>query len=264
MNQKVYQIKQYARHLMNAKSKLGHGVHSPFVYELIEQVFNHEGQYYSFTKIEQLREQLLKDKTVIEIEDFGAGSTQTKNNKRSIASIASSALLEAKHSQLLFRLVNRFQPKNIIELGTSLGITSAYLASACKNAQVYTFEGSPDVAKIAKRNLNHLEVKNIQLITGEFDKKLPKTLELINSVELAFIDGNHRYEPTLRYFEMLLEKSTLNSVFIFDDIYWSEGMTKAWKEIIARPEITVSIDVYRMGIIFFRKESPKQDFVVRY
>lgn len=264
MNQRIYQIKQYAKHLKQAKSKLGHGVHSPFVYELVEQVFNHDGQYYSFAKIEQLREQLLKDKTIIEIEDFGAGSTQTKDNKRRIASIANSALLKAEHSQLLFRLVNRFQPKNIIELGTSLGTTSAYLASACKNSQVYTFEGSPEVAKMAKRNLNHLNIKNIQLITGEFDKKLPKALELINTVDFAFIDGNHRYEPTIKYFELLLKKSTPDSVFIFDDIYWSEGMTKAWKEIIARPEVTVSIDLFRMGIIFFRKESLKQDFVIKF
>jgi len=264
MNQKIYQIKQYARHLKQAKSKLGHGVHSPFVYDLIEQVFNHEGQYYAFAKIEQVREQLLKEKTVIEIKDFGAGSTQTKSNKRSIASIANSALLKAEHSQLLFRLVNRFRPKNIIELGTSLGTTSAYLASACKKSKLYTFEGSPEIAKVAKRNFNHLNIKNIDLTIGEFDKQLATKLINIDTVDFAFIDGNHRYEPTIRYFEMLLEKSTPNSIFVFDDIYWSEGMTRAWKEIIANPKITVSIDLYRMGIIFFRKESLKQDFLVKF
>ena len=264
MNQKIYQIKQYVKHLKQAKSRLGHGVHSPFVYDLIEQVFNHEGQYYPFAKIEQLRQQLQKDKTIIEIEDFGAGSTQTKNNKRSVASIAKSALLNAEHSQLLFRLVNRFQPKNIIELGTSLGTTSAYLASACKESQVYTFEGSPEIAKVAERNFDHLKIKNIDLTIGEFDTQLATKLSNIDTVDFAFIDGNHRYEPTVKYFEMLLEKATPNSVFIFDDIYWSEGMTRAWKEIIARPEVIVSIDIYRMGIIFFRKENPKQDFIVRF
>ena len=105
---------------------------------------------------------------------------------------------------------------------------------------------------------------NTLLTVGEFDKQLPKVLPNIETIDFAFIDGNHRYEPTLKYFEMLLGKSTDQSIFIFDDIYWSEGMCKAWKEIIARPEVTVSIDLYRMGIIFFRKESPKQDFVVRF
>ncbi len=264
MNQKVHQIKQYIKFQAQAKTSLGHGVHSPFVYDLIETVFNNDGQYYCFSKIEKLRSDLLRNKTMIEIEDFGAGSNKTKSNSRKISSIAKTALLGAEYAQLMFRLVNRFQPKNIIELGTSLGISSSYLASACKNSQVYTFEGSPEIAQIAKRNFNQLKINNIQLITGAFDQKLPKALQLIDSVDFAFIDGNHRYEPTKKYFEMLLEKANSESVFVFDDIYWSEGMTKAWNEIIARPEVVVSIDLFRMGMIFFRKESQKQDFKIRF
>ncbi len=264
MNQKIHQIKQYFNYQGRAKTKLGHGVHSPFVYDLVETVFNNDGRYYCFSKIEKLRADLLKEKTVIEIEDFGAGSSQSISNIRKVSSIAKTALLGVEHAQLIFRLVNRFQPKSIIELGTSLGTTSAYLASACKNSQVYTFEGSSEISKIAKRNLNRLKINNIQVVTGAFDEKLPKALELIETVDFAFIDGNHRYEPTIRYFEMLLEKATPESVFVFDDIYWSEGMTRAWKEIVARSEVVVSIDLFRMGLIFFRKESQKQDFIIRF
>ena len=264
MQQKIHQIKYFIKHLAQAHSRLGHGVHSPFVYELVEQVFNNNGEYYSFKAIEKLRVRLRNDKTIVEVEDFGAGSTQTQNNRRSISSIAKSALLGKEHAQLLFRLVNRFQPKTIIELGTSLGLSSAYLASACKHAMVHTFEGSPEISKLAQNNLKHLNLKNIKLHTGPFDLELPKLLDAIDSIDFAFIDGNHKYEPTLKYFNLLLQKSHPKSIFVFDDIYWSEGMTKAWKEIIAQPEVTVSIDLYRMGIVFFRTESPKQDFKIRF
>ncbi len=264
MRQKVYQIKQYINYLQRSKSRQGHGVHSPFVFDLIETVFNHIGQYYSFKRIEKVRIVLLKDKTIIKIEDFGAGSVQNKSNRREISDITKSALLDPEYAQLLFRLVNRFQSRNIIEIGTSLGITSAYLASVSKKSHLYTIEGSSDIYKIAKRNLNYLKIRNVELLQGSFDEQLPQVLNKIDSVDFAFIDGNHRYEATIRYFEMLLKKSTLSSVFVFDDIYWSEGMTKAWKEIISRPEVSVSIDLYRMGLIFFRKENTKENFTVRF
>lgn len=264
MHQKIYQIKAYAKHWKQANSKLGHGIHSPFVYDLVETVFNHSGNYYCFPKIEKQRQRMLSNKTLIQVEDFGAGSSVSQKQKRSLSSIAQTALLDPSHAQLLFRLVNRFHSKTIIELGSSLGITSAYLASACKTAQLYTLEGSPEIAKVAQKNLSELKIKNAILKTGPFQEQLPEVLKTIKEVDFAFIDGNHRYEPTLQYFEMLLKKAHEHSVFVFDDIYWSEGMTKAWTEIIARPEVKVSIDLYRMGIIFFRKESLKQDFKIKF
>jgi len=264
MNQEIFQIKQYIHYLFVAKSSLGHGVHSPFVYELIEQVFNNEGNYYAFRKIEKQRSKLLKSNKIIEIEDFGAGSSINKDTNRILSSIANTALLGSRHAQLLFRLVNRFQSQNIIELGTSLGITSSYLCNALKKSNVHTFEGSPKIAKQAEQIFKELKLTNIELHLGEFSDTLPQVLAKIDTVDFAFIDGNHRYEPTIKYFEMLLKKANNNSVFVFDDIYWSEGMAQAWKEIIARAEVSVSIDLYRMGIIFFRKESTKENFVVKF
>lgn len=264
MNQKIHQIRQYIRHQRQAKSRIGHGIHSPFVYELVEQVFNHSGNYYCYPKIEKYRQQLLTFHSVLNIEDFGAGSTKNNQKERKVSEIAKTALLNPEHAQLLFRLVNRFQPQTIIELGTSLGITSAYLASAYKQAQIYTFEGSPEIAQMAQKTFKKLKMNNIQQITTSFDDTLPQTLEQINTVDFAFIDGNHRYEPTLRYFEQLLEKASEHSVFVFDDIYWSEGMTRAWNKIISHPKVTVSIDIYRMGLVFFRKSNPKQNFKIKF
>jgi predicted O-methyltransferase YrrM len=264
MQQKIFQAKQWFKYILTSKTRWGHGVHSPFVYNLIEQIFNHDGQYYSFSRIEEIRAHLLNQRQKIEVEDFGAGSVKLSRKKRRVSSIAYSSLLGKEHAQLLFRLINRFQPKNIIELGTSLGVTSAYLASAYKKSQLHTFEGSSAIADIAKDNFKQLKLDNIQVHVGNFDQQLPEVLKQMETVDFAFIDGNHRYQATLDYFELLLQKASPSSVFVFDDIYWSKGMTKAWKEIIARPEVKVSIDLYRMGLVFFRKESPKQDFRVRF
>lgn len=264
MSQKLYQIRQYIKFIFQSKTRWGHGVHSPFVYDLIESIFNHPGQYYDFKTIEDFRFKLLRNQNKIKVEDFGAGALQKKQHQRSISKIAKTSLLDTHHAQLLFRLANRFQPRTMIELGSSLGITASYLASACKNAQLYTFEGSPEIAKIAQHHLKEIGSKNSQVVIGSFDEQLPLIIQHLETVDFAFIDGNHRYEPTLKYFEWILEKINHSTVLIFDDIYWSKEMTQAWKTIIAHPKVTISIDLFRMGLVFFRTENPKQDFKVKF
>ncbi len=264
MKQKQHQIQSYFKYRFSAKSRLGHGVHSPFVFQLIQNVFNNKGQYYAYNAIEQQRTALSQNKTIINIKDMGAGSSVHKSNRRAVRSIAKTSLLNPEYAQLLFRLVNYFQPKSILELGTSLGLTTAYLASAKKQAEVYTIEACPSIKNIAEQHFAILGLKNIHSVLGSFDEQLPDVLKKMDTVDFAFIDGNHAYEPTLRYFEQILPKTTPGSVLIFDDIYWSESMTKAWEEIKSHPKVTVSIDLYRMGLIFFRTESSKEDFTIRF
>ena len=252
------------QHWRNATPRKGHRVHSPFVYDLVENIFNHTETYYPFIKIEKKRKSLLQSKKIIEVKDYGAGSLKLKNSQRKVSDIARYSLSNAKEAQLLFRIVNRFQPKILIEIGTSLGITSAYLASVNKKSKLYTLEGAPAIAKIAAQTFKQFRFRNIELIEGEFSQKLPALLQKIDAVDFALIDGNHRYKPTIEYFDLLLEKAHNDSVFIFDDIYWSEEMQQAWKEIIARQEVRISIDLYHMGIVFFRKENTKQDFKIRW
>ncbi len=264
MKQKIHQIKSYCSYRLRAKSRLGHGVHSPFVFNLIQDVFNHKGVFYAYKNIEKRRKALLQIGDKIEITDLGAGSAVNKSNIRSVRSMAKNALLPQEQAQLLFRLVNHFQPQTILELGTSLGLTTAYLASAKKQAQVYTIEACPNIQQIAKQTFKSLNLPNIHPVLGSFDDKLPPLLTQLETVDFAFIDGNHAYEPTMQYFHQILPKVTSKSVLIFDDIYWSKSMTKAWEEIKANPKVTVSIDLFRMGLVFFRKESSKEDFTVRF
>lgn len=256
---------KFLTYQITASNGKGHGIHSPFVYDLVAKVLNDKSQYAEFEEIEMLRKHLLNKKTILEVEDFGAGSVKNLTKKRSIQQIAASSLKPKKYAQLLFKLVKHFQPKTILELGTSLGITTSYLASAKNNARLITMEGSFSIAAIANENFAKQQLKNIKTITGNFDETLETAVTTLSTVDFAFIDGNHRKEPTLRYFEQLLKNSNENSLFVFDDIHWSRDMEEAWTTIKNHPSVTLSIDLYFIGLVFFRNEQKeKQHFTIRF
>jgi predicted O-methyltransferase YrrM len=257
--------KKYINYYFSALSSKGHGVHSPFVFDFIKLVKNDHKKYDCFQPVEDLRKQLLSDKTFIEVEDFGAGSTVIKTNKRRIDKMAASSLKPRKFAQLLFRIVQFYQPKTILELGTSFGISSAYLASGHNEARLYTIEGAASIANIARLNFNMLSLKNIEVIEGDFSKTLTPLLQELQGIDLAFIDGNHRKDPTMQYFNQLLNKSDDSTILIFDDIHWSKEMEDAWENIKAHPSVTLTIDLFFIGIIFFRKEfKAVQHFSIRF
>jgi len=261
-----YQLaKKYLRYYITASNGTGHGMHSPFVFEFITKVLNDSRTYYCYTTIEQLRARLKQDNTTLTIEDFGAGSRVASHHQRTVASIAASALKPKKFSQLFFRIVDHYQPQTIIELGTSLGITASYMASAKPAAQVITMEGAAEVAAIAKRNFASLGLTNIKVTEGNFDNTLPGVLQKLKQVDLAFVDGNHRKQPTLQYFKQLLAKSHEGSILVFDDIHWSAEMEEAWAEIQQHPQVTLTVDLFFIGLVFFRTgQKVKQHFTVRF
>jgi predicted O-methyltransferase YrrM len=256
---------KYIRYWFTAANGKGHGVHSPFVFDFIKFVLRDKKNYYCYGPIEQLRQQLLQDSQVIEVEDFGAGSTVIKSNRRAVKAMAASSLKPKKFAQLLFRIVNKYQPQTIVELGTSFGITTSYLASGNHKALVYTCEGAASIANIAQQNFSALGLNNIILLQGDFAKTLPVLLESLQSVDLAFVDGNHRKAPTLQYFEDLLPKTTAGSILIFDDIHWSAEMEEAWAAIKVHPAVTLTIDLFFIGLVFVNPGfKVKQDFTVRF
>ncbi len=257
--------KKYLHYYIHAKNGKGHGIHSPFVFDFVIHVLNDKKKYDCYDKIEALRKELNYDDTVIEVEDFGAGSAVIPFKKRKISAIAKSSLKNKKFGQLLFRIAQYYKSKVIIELGTSLGITTSYLASAGKESTVYTFEGSEAIAGIALQNFAKAGLQNINLINGNFDKTFLAALNKLQNVDLAFIDGNHRKKPTLDYFFELQKKSTSDSIFIFDDIHWSGEMEDAWKQIQQDASITLTLDLFFIGIVFFNPDfKVKQHFTVRF
>lgn len=244
-------------------SKTAHGIHSPFVYELVTKVIRNKNNFYAFDEIERLRKNLLLSRKMITVNDFGTG----KSGNKTIAEIAERSLTGKKYGQLLFRLAHHLKPSFILELGTSLGIGTAYLASANSKARVITIEGSQAIAEEAKKVFDLLNLKNIEIAVGDFDTLLAVVLSGIPHPVpgmLVYIDGNHRQDAVLKYFEQCLEHAGNASVFVLDDIRWSAGMENVWKETIKHPKVTVSIDLFFTGIVFFRKEQAKEHFVIKY
>ena len=250
--------------LYRARSFKLHGVHSPFVFNLYNHVIRHDGAFYAYPRVEAVRGKLLTDNRSIEVTDFGAGSKTINHKTRKVANIARTSAKPAKYSQLLFRLVNHFQPKYVFELGTSLGITTAYLAEAVRKAQVYTFEGCPTIAGVAKENFEYLHLRNITQIIGNLDETLQTQLQQLPQLDFAFFDGNHRYEPTMRYFTQCLTRVHEGSVFVVDDIYWSSEMKRAWQEIKKHPQVGQTIDLYFVGLVCFRTTQPKEHFTLAF
>ncbi|MFI5133758.1 MAG: O-methyltransferase, partial [Chitinophagales bacterium] len=248
-----------------ASNGKGHGIHSPFVFEVITKLLNDETHYPAYDTIEKLRHNLLHDKTSLTVEDFGAGSAMNKTNQRTVASITKHAAKSKKLGQLLFRMVKEYQPQTILELGTSLGITTSYLATANPNAKVITIEGSKTISAIAFDNFKLLKLLNLKLIEGNFDQTLSSVISQLSTIDFAFIDGNHRFTPTIQYFTSILTKINNFSVIILDDIHWSKEMEEAWNYCKNHQSVTLSIDLFFIGILFFRKEiREKQHFVIRY
>ncbi len=254
---------KYVRYYLTASNGKGHGIHSPFVFDFVRRVLNDATPYPEYASIERLRRQLEKDRALLQIEDMGAGSAVNATRQRSIGELAKHAAKPAKLGQLLFRITRYYQAGAILELGTSLGLSTAYLAAG--KAEVFTIEGAPAVAAVAERNFRSLGAENIDLTVGNFDDVLEATLDRAGIVDLAFVDGNHRLEPTLRYFNSLMQRSSASSVLIFDDIHWSPEMEEAWESIKQDSRVYLTIDLFFIGLVFFRDEfKVKQDFIIRF
>lgn len=257
-------IGRYLSYLRNAKSK--YNVHSPFVYELLTKVFEDKRYYPEYGRIQGVRETLLKNNTPVEVIDFGtgAGNKPYGTYYRKVKEITRRTEQPAKLSRLLFRLVKYFQPADILELGTSMGLGSMHMALANPEARITTIEGCSNVASCARNNMDQLGIENVDIVIGDFDNILSGILDKKNTFDLVFFDGNHRKIPTLNYFKLCLERASNHSVFVFDDIHWSKGMEEAWEEIKRNPKVKVSIDLFYMGLVFFKDELSKQDFILKY
>ena len=262
----VYQLtKKYLGYYLKAQNGKGHGIHSPFVFDFITHVLNDKKQYDCYPKIEWQRKQLLNNHNLIEVEDLGAGSAVIPFRKRKIKDIAGSSLKKKKYAQLLFRIAKYYQPQKTVELGTSLGITTSYLASANPSSKVITFEGSHAIARIAFGNFETLGLKNIELVEGNFDQTLSLTTGKTENTDLLFIDGNHRKKATLQYFNFFLKKANPQSIFIFDDIHWSQEMEEAWEIVQQNDSVTLTIDLFFIGLVFFTPDfKAKQHFTIRF
>ena len=252
----------YIRYMLRAKTR--HGIHSPFVYDFVDKELRRKCDSKVTHTIEQIRINLLEDSRNIDFEDLGAGSKKVKTTQPKVKQLAKNSLKGKKYASLVAKLASYVRAKTIIELGTSLGTTTLYLSLCNPQARIYTIEGSKSVAEIAREQFARAGVENIQSIIGNFDREFPKLLKETGNVDFIFIDGNHTYEATMRYFKMALEAAEKNTVIVFDDINWSAGMQKAWQEIKKEPKVRISMDFFFVGAVFFNPNFSKEDFLIRY
>ena len=283
----LYRAKSWLRHQLTAWNTGGEGVHSPYLFEWVRMVMMDKNAYYIWGEIERCREKMLRDERELEFVDYGSGKLKGENGKlkgangerRRVCDIARRSLAKRKYAQMLSRLVNwlgashrlengsgtayslEFRGLTIVELGTSLGVTTAYMAAMDSRNRVVTFEGCEAVADVAKENWKTLNINNIECRVGKIDaEQLTRDIE---HLDVAFIDANHTYEGTCKYFDVLAGKVREKSVIVVDDIHHSEEMEKAWKAICADERVTSTIDLYQMGLVFFDKHYWKRNYKMR-
>ena len=248
------------RFILNSKNK--HGIHSPFVFNLVTRCFNKKLIKDKLKEFNSYKKELILNNSKIEVTDLGAGSKIFSSNKRKISKIAKHAGISNKRAKLLLKLIQYFKPNNILEIGTSLGLSTSILSIANSSAKITTLEGCEQTAKVANEMFQKHNFKNIELVIGNFEATLPKVLK--NMIfDFIYFDGNHTKKGTLKYFELSLNSINNNSVLLFDDIHWNKEMEEAWEEIKNHPKVTVTIDTYQWGFVFFRKEQQKEHFIIR-
>jgi predicted O-methyltransferase YrrM len=286
---KIHQIVAFIRHFLTAWNTSGEAIHSPYLFRLVRFVLRDENAYYCFRDIERRREFLLACEDSLDVVDYGsAGSPEGLHVQRRVCDIAKNHLESARVGQVLFRIVNFLheeekRPLNILELGTSLGITTAYLASADSRNKVVTMEGSEAVLRVAQGVWKMLKLENIEWIQGNIDDTLYNIYSVQSSefrvqssefrcqsseakderIDLAFVDANHTYEATMRYADFLLNRLTEKGILVLDDIHYSEQMERAWSELKADPRVTTSMDLYHVGLLFVDTHYLKRHYRIR-
>jgi predicted O-methyltransferase YrrM len=256
-----HEAKSFLKHCWNSRGP--HGVHSPFVYHLITVVLRRKNRSPHDKLIESRRASLRKSNESINVVDFGAGSRAQNGRTRTVAGIARTALQSSSHARAICLLAEHAQARTILELGTSLGITTAHVASSLPGASIYTIEGSESVARIARETWDALGLDSIEQTVGSFADQLKNVLEKMPSVDFVILDGDHRGNACLAYIEQILPYTSEHSVLVLDDIYWSPSMTEAWKASIADPRFTLSLDFYDFGVLYQTKGRVKEHFVLR-
>jgi len=257
---RTFAIKSYLRYLAKAGHRKGFGIHSPFVFSLLNSVFYEKLQYYCYERIEDLRDQLTCEKAVVRITDRGTGGYK----ERTLGNIVRRSVKRTKYAQLLFRLANSNRSKTMLELGTCVGLTTLYLSQVNRQGKVITLDADEAVCAIARENFRQFYADNIELHCGEIDEILPDVLKMHPTLDFVFFDANHTKTATVNYFELCLPKAHKDTIFVFDDIHRDAEMHEAWMQISRHPKIRLSVDVFEMGILFFNTDIAKQEYVVAF
>lgn len=253
-------IYYFLNHFLTARNSRGFGVHSPYLFDFVRYVIYEKNSYYIYAEIEKQRAKLLKDNGLIDKVDFGTGESKSLK----ISEIAANSLCSPRKGQLLCRIVNYLKLTNILELGTSFGVSTAYLAANSKSRRCISLEGCEATAGIARRTLSELNLSTVEIITGDIDNTLPMALTKLSGIDFVYIDANHTFDATMRYFELICPELNGNAVVVLDDIYWSQEMKQAWDKIKSHPNVKSTFDLYHFGIVFFNPDLHPKNYKIRF
>ncbi len=260
----TWRILNYMKHLFYLGHRKGHGIHSPYLFEFVNKVIFNGARVEVPWGVVRAHKELKKDQTMIPVGRLGAASNLDPSMKRSVGSFVKHSSVNDKYGALLYRITNWFEPEMIIELGSGLGISTLYLASGSPEVPLHSIEGNTDRAAFAVQLICRSKLGSASVHWGEMGEKLDDLIPLIEGRFVAFVDGNHRYEPTVANVKKLIGVAGEEALIIMDDIYWSKEMYEAWREVISWPGVRVSIDLYQMGILLLRSDLDKADFKIKF
>lgn len=256
-------IFKYARFFFRAGHRKGRGIHSPYTFSFVNGVLFNSLKISIPAKLSETYRSLLRNKSPLKVDEFGAGSQVSQSDYRTVRSMARFSSASMKSVGLLYRIANWYKPDMIVELGTGLGISTAGLALGASDSKLISLEGSPQKAEFARNLLASLDIGNTEIFAGLFDDLLPGLMNRMRGKKvLVFLDGNHRYEPTIKYVDMLLKSGAGDLMIIMDDIHWSDGMERAWEEIKQKEEVRVSLELFFHGILLLRKDLQKENYII--
>ncbi len=261
---RIWTIKSYLNYLTKAKSRFV--IHSPFVYEVVNDVLRDKTEYPDYTLLDEVKKMQAERVDTIETDDFGAASGESayKTLRLPKGKLVKQRTTRKSQLKLLYRLSKSLKPEVILELGTAAGISASYMKKGHPSSKMITLEGCASLADFAADTFKKVNLKGIEVVSGNFDVTLDQVIANEKKLDLVFFDGNHRKEPTIRYFKSCMKKADENSVFVFDDIHWSPGMGEAWEDIKVNKEVSITIDLFHIGLVFFKKGVAKQDFIIKY
>ncbi|MEN8155933.1 MAG: class I SAM-dependent methyltransferase [Bacteroidota bacterium] len=269
----IWRILKYIQHLFHRRHRRGHAIHSPYVFEFVNGVVFNADRVTVPDEITGMHRALKKDRSMLPVGKLGATSNVDpagdRSGQRSVGSFVKGSSVSEKYGALLHRITRWFNPEMVIELGTGLGVSTIYLASGSAERPLHSIEGNTDRADFAAHLINRCNLGFVSIHWGEMEEKLEELMPVLGGEGrtgrfVAFVDGNHRYEPTVAYVKRLIERAGEEAVIIMDDIYWSEGMNRAWKEVISWPEVRVTVDLYHLGILLLREDLSKAHIKVKF
>jgi len=256
----LFRQKKYFQFLLKATNH--HGVHSPFVYLLVTKCFYKRSSSIVWKSFLKIRKSIAKDHRKIEVSDFNLASSNSKNNPSAISEIGKTEGISNKKAKLLIKIVRYLKPKDILEIGTSVGLGTVAIKLANTNSSITTAEGCHEKIKIAEALFVKNKLNAIQMVHGDFSETLSSIVQN-KQFDFIYFDGKPTREATLTYFEISLQTIHNDSFFIFNSISLNTEMQAAWSQIKKHPKVSVTIDLYYLGIVFFRKEQAKEDFKIR-